>query len=167
MGKIKNNNSTSMVKSLERYRRKLRYADIVEIPEIVKNLYSFIINKNVVQDDRFIKNELCTSVSLMIQALKIGCDAYDILRLIDFFERRLLAYFSCLYQSPDKITLQLWPEESTHFKKRTSEYTHIDEKNIEKCIRNLVVEKLNVNFYYDCRQLELFNVKEYVAKSLK
>lgn len=63
---IKNNK----IKHLQRYQGKILKSEIENLPALASDLYSYLIKKSIITDERFIKNELITQINMIIDAYK-------------------------------------------------------------------------------------------------
>jgi len=58
------------IKHLQKYEKQIKSAELNNLPQIVNNLYSYLIKKNILEDQEFIKNELLIQISILIDAYK-------------------------------------------------------------------------------------------------
>lgn len=69
------------IKVLQRYRNTIENANIEELPKYINSFYSYIIKKEIISNDEYIKNELLSQIETIIDSYRNNYDSNEIFKI--------------------------------------------------------------------------------------
>lgn len=65
------------IKHLQKYKKKILAAELTDLPQIINNMYSYVIKRAIFENEEFLKEELIEQIDLIIDSYKNSYSPMD------------------------------------------------------------------------------------------